>query len=180
MPGGFSHATEMKRIVIVSLFLMVLAAIFIVIVLTLVQRAPRPVGLAFVGFTNNSERNEAVFWFTNSAATNFSWFVEKMSRRDLTGWVEEPRWTNAGPSRYTPKSASGVALAGYEDLDLVGLPVWTTNAPVRVVIGYFGQEQAERGPVNWIRKIGDSFVAGAKVTNSNLRQLQVTGETIIK
>ena len=170
----------MKRLVIALLFLVIVAAIFIVIVLTPVPSAPRAKGLAFVGFTNTSERTEAMFWFTNSAATNFAWFVEKMSRREPTGWVEEPRWTNAGPSIYTPRSASGVALAGYEDIDLVGLPVWTTSAPVRIEIAYLEREQAKRGLANSIRRIGDTFGTGAKVTNSPLRQFQVTGETIIK
>jgi len=170
----------MKRIMLVSLFLAVVAAIFIITMLTPVQSAPRPMGLAFVCFTNTSERTEAMFWFTNSAAPSFSWFLEKMSRREPTGWVEERRWTNTGPSIYTPRSASGVALAGYEDIDLVGLPVWTTSAPVRVVIVCSEQEQANRGLANLIRKIRDSFGAGAKVANSPLRQFHVTGETIIK
>src|SRR4030095_14606736 len=127
----------MKRILI-AVFVGAVAVMCMVIVLTPGHSKRRPMGLAFVGFTNTLGRTEALFWFTNSAETNFSWYVSKMSRRDPTGWVEEPPWTNAGSSRYTPMSSSGVALPGYEDLDLVGLPVWTTNVPVRVVIGSSG------------------------------------------
>src|SRR5436190_1083971 len=123
----------MKR-VIIGIFVAAVVAIFTLFVVTPSQRGERPKGLAFVGFTNTSERTEALFWFTNSAATDFTWSVLKMSRRDPTGWVEEPPWTNGGPSRYTPSSSSGFALPGYEDLDLVGLPVWTTNVPVQVVL----------------------------------------------
>src|SRR3569832_1423681 len=77
----------------------------------------RCMGLAFVGFTNTSERTEALFWFTNSAAADFSRSVKKMSRKGPAGWVAEPPWTNSGPSRYTPVSSAGLPLPGYEDLD---------------------------------------------------------------
>jgi hypothetical protein len=167
----------MKRIIIVLIFLAAVAAIF---VLTPGRGGKRPMGLAFVGFTNTEGRTEALFWFTNSADPHFSWHVLKMSRREPTGWVEEPQWTNAGPSRYTPSSPAGLPLPGYEDLDLVGLPVWTTNAPVQVVVGYQEREKWRRRFEIWMQERKDSSRTGTKVVYSRYRDVQLTGETMVK
>ena len=147
---------RLRTAVIVVLAIMgaVVGLRFLIVALTTRER---PMGLVFVGFTNTSEHAEAVFWFTNRTSPDFSWHVSKMSRRDPAGWVEEPSWTNAGPSIYTPRSSSGSPLPGYEDLDLIGLPIWTTNVPVQFVLGW------------WDGKNGQQSRHG-----------QVTGETIVQ
>src|SRR5262245_36216689 len=118
----------MKRIIAISLVVLVVAVLSWVF---LPGQAPRrPIGLTFVGFTNTSACVEALFWFTNTADKNFTWSVLKLSRKEPSGWQDEPPWTNGGPSIYTPRLPSGVPARGYADLDLVGIPVWTTNAPV--------------------------------------------------
>jgi hypothetical protein len=170
----------MRRLIIIAVFAAAAVGIFMAFVLSPGHSGKRRMGLAFVGFTNTQGRTEALFWFTNSADPHFSWHVSRMSRRDPTGWVEEPQWTNAGPSRHTPMSAAGWALPGYEDLDLVGLPVWTTNVPVRVVVEYPERERWRRRFQIWMQEQKDSARTGTKVVYSRDRRVELTGETIVK
>jgi hypothetical protein len=135
----------------------------------------RQLGLTFVGFTNASGGPEALFWFTNRDDPKFSWHTT-LNRRTETGWVEQAQTSE---SRYTPQGSQGKPLRGFEDLDLIGIPVINTNDHYRVVI-----EATEPLPFRQrifilLAEWQASRRAGQPIKYSHDRYIFATGETVI-
>jgi hypothetical protein len=160
----------------VALLVIILLAVPVILFLVAKPHPERPLSLVFVGFTNTLVRTEALFWFTNRARKDFTWDLTlELSRLTRTGWVHEAQ---VNPSVYTPQSASGT-LPAFADLDLVGVPVTTTNDPIRVLLRCSQLAPARRRFQIWLVETRESLRAGRKVTYSHNQDFEVTGETVI-
>jgi hypothetical protein len=160
--------------------LAVALALAVILVLALVGPnvgSGRPVSLAFIGFTNTPERIEALFWFSNRADLNFSWHIQDVSHWSPTGWMST---TSAyTTSRYTPVDRAGLPAPGFADLDLVGIPITTTNDPVRVVLNYFELENVARRRQIWWAEFRANWGTTNKIQYPRRAQHTVTGQTVV-
>lgn len=142
--------------------------------------SPRPMGLGFVGFTNNADQTEALFWFTNRASPDFTFSVLETRRKEGNEWVLEPTRTTGSASVYMRTSSSGTLINGIGDLDLIGVGVPTTNVPVRVVLQCNEPETPGRSRQLWLRERWQSIVSGKNVSYSRTRTSEVVGETEVR
>jgi len=159
----------------VTLLVVTFIAIPVIIFLAVKPPPERPLSLVFAGFTNTPARTEALFWFSNRARLDFTWNTTlELSRWTPTGWVHDAQVT---PSVYTPQSPSGT-LPAFAALDLLGVPLTTTNDPVRVVLNCSQLATLRRRFQIWVVERRESFRAGRKVEYSHYQDFDVTGETI--
>lgn len=110
--------------------ILLLLCIFFITALRSTPERHLPATLTFAGFTNAPGGTEALFWFTNLhrgyLELDHGWSSElDVSRWTSSGWADEGR---VMPSQY-----SSPAYGGRE---LIGVPVKTTNVPLRVTLHY--------------------------------------------
>jgi hypothetical protein len=132
---------------------------------------PLPKGsLTFIAFTNTGQRTEALFWFTNTTAPDFSWDVRQIRRLTLDGWVLQPPLTN-GNSVYTPASKEIL------NWDVVGIPVATNNAPFEITIACTWPVPRSKKVLNRICELRDSVFALGKRGYRETIETMLTAQT---